>query len=90
MDLFKLGKDKDSGKIVEVSEVKSGLDCNCVCPNCGKDLVAAQGEKTEWYFRHYEQASDCKTGPEKGIQELKLLLWEQLNTVMLQQKKNQI
>src|SRR5699024_7898501 len=70
MDLFKLGKDKDSGKIVEVSEVKSGLDCNCVCPNCGKDLVAAQGEKTEWYFRHYEQASDCKTGPEKGIQEL--------------------
>ncbi len=69
MDLFKLGKDKDTGKIVDVSEVKSGLDCNCVCPNCGKDLVAAQGEKTEWYFRHHE-STDCHTGPEKGIQEL--------------------
>jgi len=69
MDLFKLGKDKETGKIVEVSEVDGGLDCNCVCPNCGKDLVAAQGKKTEWYFRHHEN-TDCNTGPEKGIQAL--------------------
>lgn len=69
MDLFKLGKDKKTGKIVEVSEVESGLNCDCVCPNCGKDLVAAQGNKTEWYFRHHE-STDCQSGPEKGIQAL--------------------
>lgn len=69
MDLFKLGKDKKTGKIVEISEVESGLDCNCVCPNCGKDLVAAQGSKTEWYFRHHE-STNCQSGPEKGIQAL--------------------
>lgn len=69
MDLFKLGKDKDTGKILEITEVEGGLDCNCVCPNCDKDLVAAQGAKTEWYFRHYE-STNCDAGPEKGIQAL--------------------
>lgn len=69
MDLFKLGKDKDTGKILEITEVEGGLSCNCICPNCGKDLVAAQGAKTEWYFRHHE-STDCDAGPEIGLQEL--------------------
>lgn len=69
MDLFKLGKDKNTGKILEITEVEGGLNCNCVCPNCDKDLVAAQGEKTEWYFRHH-QSTNCDSGPEMGIKEL--------------------
>lgn len=66
MKTFKLGKDKFTGKILEITEVKGGLDCNCVCPNCGEDLIAAQGEKTDWYFRHHEQTT-CEKGAEKGL-----------------------
>lgn len=69
MDLFKLGEDKETGEILEITEVEGGLDCNCVCPNCEEDLVAAQGAKTEWYFRHYD-STNCNAGPEKGIQKL--------------------
>src|SRR5690625_2416115 len=69
MNLFRLGKDKDTGKILEITEVEGGLDCNCICPHCDKDLVAAQGAKTEWYFRHHE-STDCDAVPEKVIQAL--------------------
>lgn len=65
MKYFVLGKDKTSGKIKSVQEVKGGLACNCACPHCGEDLVAAQGQKTDWYFRHHQQ-SDCSWGPEAG------------------------
>lgn len=66
MELFKLGKDKETGRIKTIDEVDNGLACNCVCPNCGEDLVAVQGEKTEWYFRHNEQ-SDCDLYRERGL-----------------------
>ena len=41
------------GKIVEITEVESGLACGCVCPLCGGRLEAVKGEKRAWHFRHY-------------------------------------
>jgi|GEM_PF-1663945 len=69
MQAFILAKDKDSGKIKEISEVKGGLSCHCICPNCDGDLIAVQGEKTDWYFRHH-QNTDCQDGAEMGLKEL--------------------
>src|SRR5690625_6388072 len=69
MQAFILAKDKDSGKIKEISEVKGGLSCHCICPNCDGDLIAVQGEKTDWYFRHH-QNTVCQDGAEMGLKEL--------------------
>lgn len=66
MKTFQLGKDKISGRILDIQEVQSGLNCNCVCPNCGDDLVAVQGQQRAWYFRHHEQ-KDCESGYQKGL-----------------------
>lgn len=32
-----------AGKIVHISDVRSGLECRCQCPACGKPLVAKKG-----------------------------------------------
>ncbi len=66
MKTFKLGKEKTTGKIVTIAEVKRGLTCDCVCPNCGKVFVAAQGDKNDWHFRHYEE-TNCKGGQETAL-----------------------
>lgn len=87
MNLFKLGKSKKDGKILSVYEVASGLDCNCICPNCEKDLVAAHGKKTDWYFRHHEQ-SDCNKGPETGILLLASTLFDKHHKIKLPQLGN--
>lgn len=69
MDHFIFGIDQKTKSIKHITEVKGGLACNCNCPNCGKELVAAHGQKTDWYFRHHEP-TDCEKGPEMGFLKL--------------------
>jgi hypothetical protein len=61
--------ERADGTIVHVSEVPSGLDCNCVCPGCGTRLVARKGDKKDHHFGHYgdEDGSPCRTGPETAL-----------------------
>ena len=33
------------GEIVSIEDVKSGLNCGCICPACSDPLVAKKGEK---------------------------------------------
>ena len=33
------------GKLIYIDEAENGLDCGCVCPSCGKPLIARQGQK---------------------------------------------
>lgn len=40
------------GRMVEVSEVESGLACRCVCPSCGQPLQARKGPIRTHYFAH--------------------------------------
>ena len=53
------------GELVHVSEVDSGLACNCRCPVCDSRLVARKGEILVHHFAHYEQ--DCATGAESAL-----------------------
>lgn len=39
-------------KLVDVDEVDSGRNCNCVCPNCKQPLIAAKGDKNIHHFKH--------------------------------------
>lgn len=75
MKTLQLGKDKTTGQIVDISEVSSGLDCNCSCVNCGDDLLAVQGDQRRWYFRHHER-TDCEIGQEEALQALAKQLFE--------------
>lgn len=75
MRTLQLGKDKTTGQIVDVSEVSSGLDCNCSCVNCGDDLLAVKGDQRRWYFRHRER-TDCEIGQEEALQALAIQLFK--------------
>lgn len=69
MTVFKLGINKKTGKTVSIQEVAKGLQCDCICPDCQQQFVAAQGEKNEWHFRHYEE-TNCKGGQETALHRL--------------------
>ena len=32
------------GRLLHIGEVPSGLACNCVCPGCGRRMVAKKGD----------------------------------------------
>lgn len=53
-------------ELVHISQVESGLKCNCVCPSCGSALVARKGKKVTHHFAHYN-ADVCKYGYETSL-----------------------
>lgn len=47
-------------KLVDVSDVPSGLSCMCLCPSCNMKLLARKGEINEHHFSHFDKAlNDC-------------------------------
>lgn len=50
-------------RMVDPTEVTRGESCGCVCPNpdCGKELIAKQGDENEWHFAH-KPGADCAPG----------------------------
>lgn len=63
---YKLGKDRLTGKIISVDDVSRGISCNCICPDCELNFVAAKGEKNRWHFRHFEK-TECNGGQETAL-----------------------
>lgn len=39
-------------QFVDVSVVKRGSQCGCICPSCETPLIARQGDINEWHFAH--------------------------------------
>ncbi|MED3550145.1 competence protein CoiA family protein [Cytobacillus praedii] len=56
---------KDGG-IVHISEVESGLKCNCICPMCKGALVAKKGSIKIHHFAHDNQI-ECPYGIETSL-----------------------
>jgi len=52
--------------LVHISQVESGLVCNCVCPSCKKALVAKKGRTNEHHFAHFDNES-CKYSVETAL-----------------------
>lgn len=42
------------GKLVEIDDVEQGAGCNCLCPACGKKLIAKKGKVNIHHFSHYD------------------------------------
>lgn len=69
------------GRCVSAEEVPRGLDCNCVCPECGHPVQARQGTERAWHFSH-AKAGDCADAYEKSVHETaKQLLRERKRSV---------
>ena len=52
------GLHTDSGQLVDVSGVKNGLACGCICPSCNLPLEARQGEIRNWHFAHSSRSGN--------------------------------
>lgn len=53
MAVVKLGWGLDQGGLMRhIREVANGAGCGCRCPDCGKPLIARQGEVMAWHFAH--------------------------------------
>lgn len=63
---IRYGRNLSSKKISHISEVERGLQCGCVCLECGGELEAVKGEIREHYFRHHE-VINCLGGRETAI-----------------------
>ncbi len=57
-----------NGKNYHISEVESGLKCNCVCPACGEQLIAKKGKniKPQNHFAHKSKIQ-CEYAYETSI-----------------------
>jgi hypothetical protein len=64
--MIKYGLDKETNKPLFIDDAERGLNCNCICIECGDTLVANKGEKISKFFDHY-LPSGCTGAPEKAI-----------------------
>ncbi len=77
------------GKLVQISEVESGLKCNCLCPACNHLLVAKKGDKNVHHFAHHKQ-SECQTALETGLHLASKKVIEDAGYISLPSVKNDI
>ncbi len=54
-----------AGRMRGIDEVEQGLACHCVCPGCGRPLVAKKGPVRVHHFAH--QGESCTTGAETAL-----------------------
>lgn len=54
-------------KLVHVSEVNGGTDCDCICPGCGGGLIAKKGQHNSHHFAHHIESKKCKYGIETSL-----------------------
>lgn len=57
---------KKDGALTHISEVESGLQCDCLCPSCEAPLIARKGKKTAHHFAHY-QTKSCTHAVETAL-----------------------
>lgn len=54
------GVHRQSGRLMSITEVERGINCNCLCPCCKTELVAKQGDVKMWHFSHSTDVlGDC-------------------------------
>lgn len=54
------------GRMVHIRDVGNGSACGCVCPECGENLIARQGDVRAWHFAHVSGA-ECVSAPETAL-----------------------
>lgn len=77
---IRVAESKADGSRVHIDDVLSGLTCNCMCPGCGRDMVARKGEQRAHVFAHRaHQAEVCRSPGETALHKLaKMVLRDRL------------
>lgn len=78
-----------NGKLVQVSDVESGLKCNCFCPACGHPLVAKKGQITAHHFAHHKRA-ECNSAFETSLHLAAKKIIAESGYIMLPSLSNEI
>ena len=55
-----------NNELVSIYDVSNGLECGCICPECGATLIARQGSKRTYHFAHYK-ADECEKSIETAL-----------------------
>ena len=55
-----------NNELVSIFDVPNGLECGCVCPECGATLIARQGSRRTFHFAHYK-AEECEKSIETAL-----------------------
>ena len=63
---FNMGYALHENNLVHISDVPSGLDCECVCTACGGRLIAKKGKIKVHHFAHYD-SEECQYGYETSL-----------------------
>lgn len=55
--------------LIHIADANRGLDCNCVCLECGGKLSAKKGDVNQHHFAHYNQVDGdgCLGGVESAL-----------------------
>ena len=61
------GKRRDDGLLTVVANTEQGKDCDCVCPECGADLIARHGKNRRWHFAHASNADATRACGETSL-----------------------
>lgn len=77
-----------NGKEFHISEVESGLNCNCICPACGEQLIAKKGEniKPQNHFAH-KSKEQCLHAYETSIHYDSKRILEKVKKITLPYRK---
>lgn len=51
----------------DLSFDERGKACNCVCPGCGKPLIAKMGSKNQWHFAHDGDACNIAAAQQTAL-----------------------
>lgn len=73
------------GRLLHIDEVPSGLACNCVCPGCGRRMVAKRGDVKAHHFAHHAQQDgrSCMSAGETALHKFaKRILDERLEIAL--------
>jgi hypothetical protein len=57
------------GLLVHIMDASRGLDCDCLCTECGQQLVAKKGDVNQHHFSHYNpvDSEGCHGGVETAL-----------------------
>lgn len=80
--VIKLPFGVQNAKLVHISDVDSGLACECVCPSCGQRLLAKKGDTKEHHFAHYDSI-ECQGAVETAIHILGKNILEKYQRIVL-------
>jgi hypothetical protein len=79
---MKYAIDRLTNEVVYVDTAKNGLKCLCFCSECEQNVLAIQGGKNDWHFRH-EMDSDCRGGQESAIHKLVIQMVKENTSIEL-------